>query len=117
MGFFEFVASIRKKPLETRRRIATVVTLWSVGGIALLWFLFFFSGLPERIEKMKGAQPATPSSASSLFSDVTLPPFPQFPEGGTETPYFEIQPLASSTEKAPESASATSSGASPERGF
>lgn len=109
MGFYEWVASMRKKPIALRRRFAAATAISVMGIVTAVWFAFFFGGLGARLEQ------ASQDISISDVSDGVLSKFNfEFPE----PPDFSsvAGSAASTASSTPAGATTSASTTSPESG-
>lgn len=62
MGFFNWLLSVRKKPLEERRRFVALFSILVTAGVALLWLLFVVTAGPLKFQGSDNNQQAAPES-------------------------------------------------------
>ena len=77
MSFFDWLLSMRKKPIAERRRFVALFTIFVTACVTAVWFLFVVTLGPLRLQDgVEGESMATPIN-------ITLPevtPFPTMPE-------------------------------------
>ena len=76
MGFFDWLLSIRKKPIEERRRFVATVTIIVTACVTAVWLLLVISFGPLKLgDEAEDTSVATPINLSL----PELPPFPELP--------------------------------------
>lgn len=76
MGFFDWLLSMRKKPLEERRRFVALFTVVFTAAITALWLFLMVTVGPLKLKDGSEAQ----SVATPINIELPdLPPFPDLP--------------------------------------
>lgn len=77
MGVIDWLLSMRKKPLEERRRFVAISTIVVTASITALWLLLTVTVGPLKIQDATGKE----SVASPMNINLPeIPPFPEFPK-------------------------------------
>jgi|CXWL01.1.fsa_nt_gi cytoskeletal protein RodZ len=71
---YSWIASMRKKPIEERRRFAASVTIAIMAGVTVIWFILFFTTVPERLKKADETKPE--AATASVIEGVKKPVTP-----------------------------------------